>query len=146
MAYTIKMYISAKRAHKVHAKIVKAILNHKKFQVIAGIDPLRQLTKGNKNKPASFGFCLHKIRLKLAKPYCGNHAGTCPVGTPKPKMIFLEGEDWIEFNNFINKQLKNIDADVYSSELEIRRRLTPRVNYHIDINSKDGRDYAKWND
>ena len=61
---------------------------------------------------------LRTIRLLVAKPYCGNHAGPCvrPQPGPPRKSKCLEGADWIKFHDIINTVLDTLDlaAEVYT--------------------------------
>lgn len=49
---------------------------------------------------------LNQVRLLKPKPYCGNHAGPCPAGGPKPrKGPWLETDDWIKVHETVNNWL-----------------------------------------
>lgn len=82
------------------------------------------------------------IRLKKAKQYCGNHAGPCLLTfeLPKKKYKYLEGADWVEFNDTINDFLdkKKLSAVVESAEVRVRLNNMRRVYY-----SDNG--YGVWN-
>ena len=74
------------------------------------------------------------IRLKEAKDYCGAHAGPCKftgIKEKHKKMKFLEGADWVAFNDMINDILDRmgIEANVASSVCVIRKGLLRRTNY-----------------
>jgi hypothetical protein len=66
-----------------------------------------------------------QVRLKSAKDYCGNHPGGCefPGLGPDRKAKFLEGADWVEFNDRVNDVLDRlcINAHVENSLLIIRK-------------------------
>lgn len=71
---------------------------------------------------------IRNVRLIKAKPYCGNHPNACVVTFREKrhnKSKFLEGADWVEFNDFVNDQLDalNASADVFSSPQEVRGLL-----------------------
>lgn len=76
------------------------------------------------------------VRLKEAKQYCGNHSGTCLLTfeTPKKKYKYLEGADWVEFNDMINDFLdkKKLSAIVESSEVRVRLNDMRRTYYSGD--------------
>jgi hypothetical protein len=87
------------------------------------------------------GFVIRKVRLIAAKPYCGQHPGECFV-TPfskerKPRMKYLEWDDWVAFHALVNKVLDRFKAcaDVWSrpaeagSDMWIRRGLRSRVRW-----------------
>lgn len=82
---------------------------------------------------------ISKVRLTKNKEYCGNHPGECPISNePKKKMSFLEWEDWINFNNIINKILNKfkVNANVWSEPQDvkgkfwIRKGKNPRLIYN----------------
>jgi len=66
------------------------------------------------------------VRLVKAKPYCGNHPGSCPVSDkPKPKSRHLEWDDWVKFHNLVNRVLNRFhaDADVWSNPQDVRGKM-----------------------
>lgn len=80
------------------------------------------------------------VRLKTAKPYCGQHPGACLRDRPKRKMCLLEWDDWVEFNGRINDALDaiGVNADVFSTPAEtvdvgrkmfIRRGVRRRIHW-----------------
>lgn len=79
---------------------------------------------------------IHKVRLNVAKDYCGNHPYACPVrpGGPRPhkKTKNLEGADWVAFNDMLNDVLDtlNVSANVASSLCIIRKGVARRTEYH----------------
>lgn len=77
---------------------------------------------------------LHNIRLRESKPYCGNHPGPCLINTPHIRRRYLEGLDWVEFNDLINNALDDLGivADVASSECVVRKGAKRRVNYRME--------------
>ncbi len=89
------------------------------------------------------------VRLREAKPYCGNHAGPCQVGAGKHKRArTLEGLDWVAWNDMLNDALDEIEhaGDAGSPRVRIRRDGRRRVEYsgsgHGDWD-KDG-PYEDW--
>lgn len=77
-----------------------------------------------------------KVRLRESKPYCGNHAGPCQINTlvgPQPHMRlrYLEGLDWVSFNDMLNDCLDalNIEAKVWSMICNIRKGRLRRTEY-----------------
>lgn len=70
---------------------------------------------------------MRNIRLKAKKDYCGNHPLPCPVRPgqahkPHKHHKFLEGADWVAFNDMVNDVLDahNITANVGSSLVTTR--------------------------
>lgn len=77
---------------------------------------------------------LRSVRLRQAKPYCGNHAGPCRVGRPSQhrRLRYLEGADWVEFNDLINNVLDQceVSAKAWTSVCVIRVGRCRRVEYN----------------
>lgn len=86
------------------------------------------------NKVISF----HKIRLKTSKPYCGNHAGPCLLGGPDKKGAYLEGADWVAWNDMVNSVLDRmvIEANVSSLICVIRKGFNRRIEYSSGLNGE----------
>lgn len=90
------------------------------------------------------------VRLKRAKPYCGQHPGPClAFGRRHIKATYLEGLDWVGWNNLINDALDRhaIEADVWSYNREslehryfVRRGRQRRVSYPFEYRSN----FAHW--
>ena len=78
---------------------------------------------------------MSKIRLRKSKDYCGNHPLACPVRpgghAPHKHMTFLEGSDWVAFNDKINDILDElkVNANVGSSHVVTRKGLERCVEY-----------------
>jgi hypothetical protein len=74
-----------------------------------------------------YGIKLYNIRLKRAKPYCGQHPGPCVALFPRPHRNhrYLEGLDWVGWNQMLNDVLDKmeVEADAFSFN---RESLTPR--------------------
>lgn len=75
------------------------------------------------------------VRLRASKDYCGSHAGPCPFNPvferPHSRRAYLEGADWVEWNDTINDVLDWAEADarVWNSICLIRQGLRRRVFY-----------------
>lgn len=72
------------------------------------------------------------IRLKSKKEYCGNHPAACEIGNPTHKKSkYLEGADWVEFDDWINDQLdaKSISANISTITCQVRRGRMRRTLY-----------------
>lgn len=68
---------------------------------------------------------LRYVLLRKSKPYCGSHPFACPntgVHRPDKRQKFLEGADWVAFNDMLNDVLdrENVSALVY---LRLRERV-----------------------
>jgi hypothetical protein len=78
---------------------------------------------------------LGPVRLFRKKDYCGNHPGPCPlrVGGHRPHLIrnYLEGADWVAFNDLINTLLDRmkVEARVSSTACVVRKGRRRRVRY-----------------
>lgn len=86
-------------------------------------------------KPDNSRLDIYMIRLIQSKDYCGSHPEACQV---RPwvkqrhmKRTWLEGADWVDFNDRLNDVLdKNyIEARVQSSVCVIRMGLRRRIYY-----------------
>lgn len=95
----------------------------------------------------------HDIRLLASKEYCGNHPEECkgPERTER-KMRFLEGADWVAFNDMVNDVLDDmcVSANVASSICAIRIGYERCVDYssspnYINQNSRWAR-YGRYED
>ncbi len=143
MAFVIKNIISiGVSTEKIGAELEK-ILTKSRFTALVEIS-------GDKVK-------IRNVRLKQNKDYCGNHPFACPVrpwGNEKHKKLnYLEGADWVAFNDMINDVLDNlgVSADVASSLVVIRKGEKRCVNYggHA-LNkfnnewNKEGEKYENW--
>lgn len=74
------------------------------------------------------------VRLKQNKAYCGNHPNACEFTffeRKHKKSAYLEGADWVEFNDTLNDCLdaNSVKADVSSSVCVIRKDTRRRVDY-----------------
>lgn len=93
---------------------------------------------------------VHDVRLNQSKVYCGSHPAGCE-NPPDPKAKkpfggktkFLEGADWIAFNDLLNDALDKLgaSADVASFVVEIRRAECRRTRYDYHT---DARNQPEW--
>lgn len=77
---------------------------------------------------------LRAVRLREKKPYCGNHAGPCRNtfgGRKHPKFDYLEGQDWVSWNDMVNDVLDELghSGNAGSSVCNIRKDGLRRVRY-----------------
>lgn len=96
---------------------------------------------------------IRKVRLLKKKLYCGNHPKACELvihGKHK-RLDFLEGADWVEFNDLVNDVLDRMDVEchVESAVCIVRKGRRRRVEYDANVQQangnwqwdKDGPDY-----
>lgn len=75
------------------------------------------------------------VRLRVPKPYCGNHPGPCRIDPrferPHRKLVFCEGLDWVSWNDLVNDVLDRLrhGGDAASRSVVIRRAGRRRVVY-----------------
>lgn len=72
------------------------------------------------------------IRLREAKDNCGNHPGPCVLTGKKHKVNkYLEGRDWVAFNDTVNDVLDacRFDGWAGTSVVTIRQGPSRRVHY-----------------
>lgn len=107
MAYTIKPS-NPKDCKRISAALERAIGKDGRFLIQEpSVLPRRVELRG--------------VRLLQAKPYCGNHAGPCVLGRPLRSYRYLEGEDWIAFNEIVNDVLDKLKvaALVWSTRVDL---------------------------
>ena len=75
---------------------------------------------------------IKNIRLRESRKYCGNHPNACEIGGgPSRKAKYLEGADWVDFNDMINDILDAlaVDANVGTAVCKIRKNKSRRTYY-----------------
>lgn len=74
---------------------------------------------------------IRMIRLKQKKAYCGNHPNECLVAGSHRKGVWLEGLDWVEFNDLINDLLDemHVSANVKTAVCILRKGTMRRTHY-----------------
>lgn len=81
------------------------------------------------------------VRLKIKKKYHGSNANVFQHSWKKtfPRQLFLEGADWVEFNDLVNNVLDklNVSAKVETNTCVIRKGEKRRITYDAD--------YSSWN-
>lgn len=90
---------------------------------------------------------LKMIRLKSSKEYCGNHPDSCEIETgPSRKGNFLEGRDWVEFNDMLNDLCDDlgVEANIASSVCKVRKGSLRRIYYGSHLPNQFTRQTA-WN-
>lgn len=95
---------------------------------------------------------IKRVRLRKSKEYCGNHAKACErPGKKERKGTWLEGADWVEFNDRLNNLLDslNVSAQVASAKgvgCIIRKGAHRRVYYWSDtFVGVQGNGEWRWN-
>jgi hypothetical protein len=75
---------------------------------------------------------IRNIRLVESRKYCGNHPNECEFpGAPSRKAKYLEGADWVEFNDMINDILDalRVNANVATAVCIVRKGEKRRIYY-----------------
>ena len=90
---------------------------------------------------------IEKIRLRDSKPYCGNHPASCRIEVKSAWRNYLEGVDWVSFNDGINDILDRlgISANVWTSICIIREGRSRRVAYTAQPNGEWAKYGLTWN-
>lgn len=73
-----------------------------------------------------------QVRLREKKAYCGNHPKACENAFGRhAKAAYLEGADWVEFNDLLNDVLDElrVAAKVESRVVNLRLGTQRRVKY-----------------
>lgn len=87
---------------------------------------------------------IRNIRLRESRKYCGNHPNECEFpGAPLRKAKYLEGADWVDFNDMINDILDAfaVDANVVTSVCKVRKNKQRRVYYGSYMRGR----FWQWN-
>jgi len=86
------------------------------------------------------------VRLRYKKAYCGSHGRECvlPHDGPHKKMTYLEGADWVEFNDLVNDVCDElgISANISSVVCVIREGYCRRTEYDT-VNSEPGKGWQR---
>jgi hypothetical protein len=71
------------------------------------------------------------VRLRESKKNCGSHPNACEVEGPGRKSKFLEGADWVDFNDMLNDALDKLEvaADIKSMVCWMRKGRKRRTHY-----------------
>ena len=115
------------------SKLIKSLLKWQDKDQKLTFD-LETLAIGSRSRLAAM-ISITRVRLCESRPYCGNHAGPCRIqGEHKnSKAKYLEGGDWVEFNDKLNDLLDRVGgglcADVASSTLVLRKGPRRRTVY-----------------
>lgn len=86
-----------------------------------------------------------RVRLRAPKEFCGNHPAACEIGNPHHrKGRYLEGADWVQFNDELNNILDRmgVSARVESVLVILRKGSLRRTHYSHGYPSS-GRN-AQW--
>lgn len=85
-----------------------------------------------RNKRIGAGIKIETVRLRERKAYCGAHPASCEItGERHARHTYLEGADWVEFDDLVNNVLDRLDvsAHVFTAICEIRRGRMRRITY-----------------
>jgi len=100
-----------------------------------------QMTRDNTRiSKTALGIKIERVRLKTSKEFCGNHPNACVLGGKDRKGQYLEGADWVEWNELVNDVLDsfNSTATAWSRPVELKDKLFIRKDgerrVHYDSN------------
>ena len=122
---------------------IKRSLEHSRFTV-------GELRETDRPK----GIIITQVRLRSRKLFCGAHPAACngPERTHR-KHSFLEGADWVEFNDFINNILDRLlvsamftsSSQEFKGKMYLRKGAHRRCSYeHIYLPGAGPRANAVW--
>lgn len=110
-------------------KIVGSDVNQLRYEILKAVENSRFTCeieiRGSKLK-------ILMIRLREKKPYCGNHPNACEIGGgPNRKGNWLEGADWVSWNDLLNDICDDlgVSCSISSTVCWIRRGNNRRINY-----------------
>jgi len=75
---------------------------------------------------------IRNIRLKESRKYCGNHPNACELNAgPSRSAKYLEGADWVYFNDMINDlcDALYVDATISTAVCKVRKGKLRRIYY-----------------
>jgi hypothetical protein len=137
------MHVKSLYDSYVLATLIRAALETSRFT--ATVEPVRN------------GVKLSMVRLRQSKHYCGQHPNECPVrffDRPHRKGSWLEGADWVGFNDGLNDlfDLHGISAHIWSANREaersgrfyIRRGTFRRLDYDSTCRNVHGFLFFAW--
>jgi hypothetical protein len=86
------------------------------------------------------------VRLMEKKDYCGSHPGTCQIQRAHRKGAWLEGADWVEFNDRLNNVLDGfgVSANVASSVVVLRKGRERCIEYYGQPSRGPNAEWAKY--
>jgi hypothetical protein len=87
---------------------------------------------------------IKNIRLVEPRKYCGSHPNACELpGAPMRKAKYLEGADWVDFNDMINDILDAlaVDANVATAVCKVRKNRRRRTYYGSHLRGH----FWQWN-
>lgn len=133
MAYCIKILESPVPVDEVVHALLKRIAESRFTQATTGSFGSAPFTQKTGKKYLST-ISLTGIRLRKKKDYCGSHAGPCRnqgFERPHKHMNYLEGLDWVSFNDMVNDLLDDlgVSANVESSACIMRKGRQRRQVY-----------------
>lgn len=86
------------------------------------------------------------VRLREKKPYCGSHPGACQIPRKHASYRYLEGADWVEFNDLLNSVLDrdSIKARVESTVVVLRQGYERCIEYRAQGSHGRNAEWAKY--
>lgn len=130
MAFTIRV-----KDHAEASKVIEAVLSHlerSRFRLSGSSSFGNAGGIAFEGKGQRLFVAIRGIRLRIKKGYCGNHAGPCRLTGRKHKRAdYLEGLDWVSWNDMLNDALDSIghDGDVRSTTCILRWGRKRRIEY-----------------
>lgn len=118
MAYTISI------VHVSNAKTARFVACLKsKINEMVSVGDWQEGIRTNRKGEKRYVIEMRSIRLRVAKPYCGQHAGPCQVERKLKNMRYLETHDWIELHKLINDRCDacHVKADIHTSRVDTYR-------------------------
>lgn len=118
MAYTISI------VHTTNAKTARFVAFLKtKINETVLVNDWQEGIRTNRKGEKRYVIEMRSIRLRTAKPYCGQHAGPCQVERKLKKMRYLETHDWIDLHKVVNDACdkRGVKADVHTSRVDTWR-------------------------
>jgi hypothetical protein len=118
MAYTISI------VHVTNAKTARFVACLKdKINKMVEVRDWQEGIRTNRKGEKRYVIEMRSIRLRVAKPYCGQHAGPCQVDRPLRKSRYLETHDWIDLHKIVNDAHDKcrVQADIHTTRVDTFR-------------------------
>lgn len=118
MAYTISI------VHVSNAKTARVVAHLKtKINEFVSVGDWQEGIRTNRKGEKRYVIEMRSIRLRVAKLYCGQHAGPCQVERKLKMSRCLETHDWIDLHKLVNDRLdaRNVKADITTTRVDTFR-------------------------
>ncbi len=118
MAYTISI------VHVSNAKTARFVACLKtKINEMVSVGDWQEGIRTNRKGEKRYVIEMRSIRLRKAKPYCGQHAGPCQIERKLKMSRCLETNDWIALHKLVNDAHDkcHVKSDIHTTRVDTYR-------------------------